>query len=80
MGTQLCCWRTTATPPWVCSTPRESDPAAAGASPPHDRVHQFEKVEQFCITPPDGDESWRMMDEMMGHAAEFYASLGLPYR
>ena len=46
----------------------------------HDRVHQFEKVEQFCITPPDGDESWRMMDEMMGHAAEFNASLGLPYR
>ena len=24
------------------------------------RVHQFEKVEQFAITSPDGNESWEM--------------------
>ena len=44
------------------------------------RVHQFEKVEQFCITPPSGDVSWRMMDEMLEHAGDFYSSLGIPYR
>jgi len=44
------------------------------------RVHQFEKVEQFCITPPSGDLSWRMMDEMMDHACHFYTTLGIPFR
>uniref|UniRef100_K4A9Y7 serine--tRNA ligase n=1 Tax=Setaria italica TaxID=4555 RepID=K4A9Y7_SETIT len=24
------------------------------------RVHQFEKIEQFCITSPNGNESWEM--------------------
>lgn len=42
------------------------------------RVHQFEKVEQFCITDPD--KSWEMMEEMIGNAEEFYQSLGLSYR
>lgn len=44
------------------------------------RVHQFEKVEQFCITSPFDDESWKMMDEMLGNAEEFYQKLGVPYR
>ena len=69
-------------PTCICAPPlwNQTLLLACHRSTPHDRVHQFEKVEQFCITPPDSDESWRMMDEMMGHAAEFYASLGLPYR
>jgi len=44
------------------------------------RVHQFEKVEQFCVTSPDGDESWKMQEEMLNNCKEFYASLGIPYR
>jgi len=44
------------------------------------RVHQFEKVEQFAITSPADDESWAAMEEMLGNAEAFYASLGLPYR
>lgn len=42
------------------------------------RVHQFEKVEQFCITSPE--TSWEMMDEMIGNAEEFCKSLGLAYQ
>lgn len=37
------------------------------------RVHQFEKVEQFCITSPD--KSWEMQDEMIRIAEEFYQSV-----
>ena len=44
------------------------------------RVHQFEKVEQFCVTSPDGDESWRMQESMIANCKEFYQSLGIPYR
>jgi len=42
------------------------------------RVHQFEKVEQFCITSPES--SWEMFDEMIGNAEEFCRSLGLAYQ
>lgn len=42
------------------------------------RVHQFEKVEQFCITSPE--KSWEMHEEMIAIAEEFYQTLGLPYR
>lgn len=42
------------------------------------RVHQFEKIEQFCITTPE--ESWNMHEEMTRHSEEFYQSLKLPYR
>jgi len=42
------------------------------------RVHQFEKVEQFCITSPE--DSWKMMDSMIEASEEFYQSLGIPYR
>lgn len=42
------------------------------------RVHQFEKVEQFCITEPE--KSWEMFDTMIGNSEDFYQSLGIPYR
>lgn len=42
------------------------------------RVHQFEKVEQFCITHPE--KSWEMLEQMIGASEEFYQSLGIPYR
>ena len=42
------------------------------------RVHQFEKVEQFCITKPE--DSWTMFEEMIKISEEFYQSLGLHYR
>ncbi|XP_057519210.1 serine--tRNA ligase-like [Amaranthus tricolor] len=44
------------------------------------RVHQFEKVEQFCITSPNGNDSWEMHEEMLKNSEEFYQKLGLPYR
>lgn len=44
------------------------------------RVHQFEKVEQFCLTSPHDDSSWQMMDEMIDNAEKFCQSLGIPYR
>lgn len=43
------------------------------------RVHQFEKIEQFCITEPS-EKSWEMLEEMIGNAEEFNKALGLPYR
>ncbi|XP_074099870.1 seryl-tRNA synthetase [Cotesia typhae] len=44
------------------------------------RVHQFDKVEQFCLTSPHDNKSWEMMDEMIANAEEFYQELGIPYR
>eukprot|EP00250_Pteridium_aquilinum_P021276 c2507_g1_i1 orf=151-1584(+) len=44
------------------------------------RVHQFEKVEQFCITSPLANESWEMHEEMLKNSEDFYQQLGLPYR
>ncbi|XP_050273148.1 serine--tRNA ligase-like, partial [Quercus robur] len=44
------------------------------------RVHQFEKVEQFCITSPDNDESWAMHEEMLKNSEDFYKMLNLPYQ
>jgi seryl-tRNA synthetase len=29
-------------------------------------------VEQFVICSPEGDESWQVMDEMLGNAEDFY--------
>lgn len=37
------------------------------------RVHQFEKIEQFCITEPD--KSWEMHEEMLRTAEEFYQAV-----
>jgi len=42
------------------------------------RVHQFEKVEQFILCPPE--ESWAIHEEMIKIAEEFFASLGISYR
>ncbi|KAF5275194.1 hypothetical protein FQR65_LT04226 [Abscondita terminalis] len=44
------------------------------------RVHQFEKVEQFCLTSPHDGKSWEMMDEMICNAEEFCKALEIPYR
>ncbi|CAN6296128.1 unnamed protein product [Urochloa humidicola] len=44
------------------------------------RVHQFEKIEQFCITSPNGNESWEMFEEMIQNSQDFYKELGLPYQ
>lgn len=42
------------------------------------RVHQFEKVEQFCITRPE--DSWEMFEKMISISEEFYQKLGLHYQ
>lgn len=42
------------------------------------RVHQFEKIEQICITSKE--ESWNMMEQMIKTAEDFYDSLGIAYR
>ncbi len=43
------------------------------------RVHQFEKIEQFCITEPHNNKSWEMLEEMISNAEEFNKMLGIPY-
>ncbi|KAJ3682585.1 hypothetical protein LUZ60_015158 [Juncus effusus] len=44
------------------------------------RVHQFEKIEQFCITSPNDNDSWAMHEEMLKNSEDFYKELGLPYQ
>ncbi|GAB2279871.1 hypothetical protein Dimus_014507 [Dionaea muscipula] len=44
------------------------------------RVHQFEKVEQFCITSPNGNDSWDMHEDMIKNSEDFYQMLKLPYQ
>jgi seryl-tRNA synthetase len=44
------------------------------------RVHQFEKIEQFCVVVDDFDESAKEQTRMIDAAKEFYESLGFPYR
>nr|DAD19465.1 TPA_asm: hypothetical protein HUJ06_020928 [Nelumbo nucifera] len=44
------------------------------------RVHQFEKVEQFCITSPNGNDSWEMHEEMIKNSEDFYKELNIPYQ
>ncbi|KAL9670135.1 hypothetical protein QQ045_007686 [Rhodiola kirilowii] len=36
------------------------------------RVHQFEKVEQFCMTSPNDNDSWNMHEEMLKNSEDFY--------
>jgi hypothetical protein len=43
-------------------------------------VHQFEKIEQFCITTGDLGESKKMHQEMLHCAEDFYKALGIAYR
>jgi len=42
------------------------------------RVHQFHKVEQFIYAKPE--ESWDLMEELIGNAEYLFQGLGLPYR
>jgi len=42
------------------------------------RIHQFEKIEQFCLVGPE--DSWEEHHQMIKIAEEFYKSLGLSYR
>lgn len=42
------------------------------------RIHQFEKIEQFCITEPE--KSWEMFDQMINASEAFMQSLGFDYR
>ncbi|PAA91782.1 hypothetical protein BOX15_Mlig012611g2 [Macrostomum lignano] len=44
------------------------------------RVHQFHKVEQFCITSPLDGASEAMFASMVANAEKFYQLLGIPYR
>ncbi|XP_050892931.1 serine--tRNA ligase [Lathyrus oleraceus] len=44
------------------------------------RVHQFEKVEQFCITSPVDFDSCVMHEEMLKNSEEFYKALNIPYQ
>lgn len=44
------------------------------------RVHQFEKIEQFCLTVDSLEESQAEQKRMLAAAEEFYQSLGFPYR
>lgn len=41
------------------------------------RVHQFEKVEQFCLTTPESSST--TMHDMLGISRSFYESLQIPY-
>ncbi|CAH9145164.1 unnamed protein product [Cuscuta epithymum] len=44
------------------------------------RVHQFEKVEQFCITSPNENDSWDMHEEMLKNSEDFFQQLKIPYQ
>ncbi|MBR6497871.1 MAG: serine--tRNA ligase, partial [Methanomicrobium sp.] len=41
------------------------------------RVHQFNKVEQFIYCMPE--DSWKMHEELLKNAEDFFQMLGLPY-
>jgi len=42
------------------------------------RVHQFDKVEQLIISPPE--QSWKMHEELMNNAIDFWKTLEIPFR
>ena len=44
------------------------------------RVHQFEKIEQFCLTNDDFETSSAEQKKMLQAAKDFYDSLGFAYR
>lgn len=44
------------------------------------RVHQFDKIEQFCVTAPEDNLSFEMLEEMISNAEDFYKSIGLTYQ
>ncbi|CAI0378058.1 unnamed protein product [Linum tenue] len=37
-------------------------------------------LEQFCVTSPNGTDSWDMHEEMIKNSEDFYKSLNLPYQ
>ncbi|KAH0672194.1 hypothetical protein KY284_023281 [Solanum tuberosum] len=41
------------------------------------RVHQFEKVEQFCLTSPNGNDSWDMHEEMIKNSEEIFQQVSI---
>ncbi len=42
------------------------------------RIHQFDKVEIVCISKPE--DSYKMLDEMVGYVEKLIVALKLPYR
>lgn len=36
------------------------------------QVHQFEKVEQLCVTSPFDNDSWKMHEEMLKNSGDLY--------
>lgn len=42
------------------------------------RIHQFEKVEQFIFSTPE--DSWKLHEELLQNAEDFWQSLTIPYR
>lgn len=44
------------------------------------RVHQFDKIEQFCVTSPEDNASYEMLEQMITNAEEFYKNIGLTYQ
>src|SRR3989344_1204433 len=42
------------------------------------RMHQFNKVEQFCVSAPE--DSYKMLNEMQRITEKFFESLEIPYR
>ncbi len=42
------------------------------------RVHQFHKIEQYVYAKPE--ESWDLMEELIGNAEELFKGLEIPYR
>ena len=38
------------------------------------------QIEQFCITSPHDDLSWKMLDEMIGNAEDYCQALEVPYQ
>ncbi|KAK8969532.1 Serine--tRNA ligase [Platanthera guangdongensis] len=43
-------------------------------------VHQFQKIEQFCITSPNENKSWEMHEEMLLNSEKCYQELNLLYQ
>src|SRR3989344_590027 len=41
------------------------------------RVHQFDKVEQICFCSPE--ESWKLHEQLIKNAEEFYKTLEIPF-
>ncbi|GJN30593.1 hypothetical protein PR202_gb18908 [Eleusine coracana subsp. coracana] len=41
------------------------------------RVHQFEKIEQFCVTSPNGNDSWEVHEEMLKNSEDFYKEVSI---